>query len=137
MQRDIAAAIARQIRAHVSAATVLHWTAIDPAAYNDYLQGRFFWNRRNVPDTLTAISYFERAIRIDPSAAAAWAGLADCYNTHGSQAATARQIIATRQIETGTIQPLPIRRDNARPKTGRRAAASWLNGDLRCKRFLR
>ncbi|MFY9725753.1 MAG: winged helix-turn-helix domain-containing protein [Bryobacteraceae bacterium] len=85
VQRDIAAIIAQQIRARVSATTVLRRTAIDPAAYDDYLQGRFFWNRRNVPDTLTAISYFERAIRIDPSAAAAWAGLADCYNTQAAE----------------------------------------------------
>jgi TolB-like protein/DNA-binding winged helix-turn-helix (wHTH) protein/Tfp pilus assembly protein PilF len=81
VQRDIAAAIAREIRAHVSPVAGLRRTAINPAAYEDYLQGRFFWNRRNVPDTLTAIGYFERAIGIDPNAAAAWAGLADCYNT--------------------------------------------------------
>jgi len=60
-------------------------TAIAPAAYDDYLQGRFFWNRRSVPDTLTAIRYFERAIGIDPNAAVAWAGLADCYNTQAAE----------------------------------------------------
>lgn len=81
VQRDIAAAIARQIRAHVSPLAATRRTAIDPTAYDDYLQGHFFWNRRNVPDTRTAISYFERAIGVDPNAAIAWAGLADCYNT--------------------------------------------------------
>ncbi len=81
VQRDIAAAIARQIRAHVSPVAGPRRMAIDAAAYDDYLQGRFFWNRRGVPDTLTAIRYLERAIRIDPKAAVAWAGLADCYNT--------------------------------------------------------
>jgi len=85
VQRDIAAAIARQIRAHVSPAAGSRHAAINPAAYEDYLRGRFFWNRRNAPDTLTAISYFERAIRIDPNAAAAWAGLADCYNTQSAE----------------------------------------------------
>lgn len=81
VQREIAAAIARQIRAHVSPIASSRRTAIDPTAYDAYLQGRFFWNRRNVPDTVTAIRYFERAIGIDPHAAVAWAGLADCYNT--------------------------------------------------------
>ena len=85
VQRDIAAAIARQIRAHVSSVAGSRRTAIAPAAYDDYLQGRFFWNRRSVPDTLTAIRYFERAIGIDPNAAVAWAGLADCYNTQAAE----------------------------------------------------
>src|ERR1035438_55596 len=85
VQRDIAAAIARQIRAHVLSVAGSRRTAIAPAAYDDYLQGRFFWNRRSVPDTLTAIRYFERAIGIDPNAAVAWAGLADCYNTQAAE----------------------------------------------------
>jgi len=80
VQREIAAAIAGQIRAHVSPIAGSRRTAINPTAYDAYLQGRFFWNRRNVPDTVTAIRYFERAIGIDPNAAVAWAGLADCYN---------------------------------------------------------
>ena len=85
VQRDIAAAIARQIRAHVLSVAGSRRTAIAPAAYDDYLQGRFFWNRRSVPDTLTAIRYFERAIGIDPNAAVAWAGLADCCNTQAAE----------------------------------------------------
>lgn len=49
-------------------------------AYNLYLQGRYFWNRRDEGDLKTAIEYFEQAIRMDPDFAIAYAGLADTYN---------------------------------------------------------
>ena len=48
----------------------------DRAAYDAYLEGRFFWNKRE-SDTRKAIQFFERAIELDPAYAEAWAGLAD------------------------------------------------------------
>jgi serine/threonine-protein kinase len=51
----------------------------DPAAYDAYLQGRFFWNKRAVSDLELAIEYFEEAIALDSTYAQAWAGLADAY----------------------------------------------------------
>jgi DNA-binding winged helix-turn-helix (wHTH) protein/tetratricopeptide (TPR) repeat protein len=51
----------------------------DPDAYQAYLRGRYFWNRRNDQSLERAIEYFHRAIALDPGYAAAFAGLADCY----------------------------------------------------------
>jgi len=51
----------------------------DPAAYDAYLQGRFFWNKRSVADLRRAIEYFVDAIARDSAYAQAWAGLADAY----------------------------------------------------------
>lgn len=51
----------------------------NPAAYEDYLKGRYFWNKRTGEDFKTAISYFEQAIEKDPGFALAYAGLADTY----------------------------------------------------------
>ena len=45
-------------------------------AYNDYLQGRFFYERRTQEDLKKATSYFEQAIRLDPNYAQAWSALA-------------------------------------------------------------
>jgi tetratricopeptide (TPR) repeat protein/TolB-like protein len=57
---------------------------VDPVAYESYLRGRYFWNKRS-PDSLRkALSYFQTAVRNDPKYAPAYAGLADCYALLGS-----------------------------------------------------
>jgi TolB-like protein/Tfp pilus assembly protein PilF len=48
-------------------------------AYELYLKGRFFWNKRTGADLRTAIEYFNQALGKDPSYALAYAGLADSY----------------------------------------------------------
>jgi len=45
-----------------------------------YLKGRFYWNRRTVPDLQTSIEYFNQAIAIDPNYALAYAGLSNAYS---------------------------------------------------------
>jgi serine/threonine protein kinase/Tfp pilus assembly protein PilF len=52
----------------------------DPEAYNLYLRGRFFWNKRTEEGIKKAIDYFEQAIAKDPDYALAYVGLADSYN---------------------------------------------------------
>ena len=54
--------------------------AADPAAYDLYLRGRFFFNRRSAPK---AIEAFEAALARDPAFAAAYTGLADAWGIHG------------------------------------------------------
>jgi TolB-like protein/Tfp pilus assembly protein PilF len=49
------------------------------AAYELYLKGRFFWNKRTGNDLKTAAAYFQRAIDADPSYGSAYAGLAQSY----------------------------------------------------------
>jgi TolB-like protein/Flp pilus assembly protein TadD len=49
------------------------------AAYELYLKGRFFWNKRTSSDMKTALGYFEQAANVDPNYAVAYAGMADCY----------------------------------------------------------
>ena len=60
-------------------------------AYQLYLQGRFFWNKRNKEGMLTAIRFFEKAIEKDPDYALAWAGIADTYNLLGEFTDQSRQ----------------------------------------------
>jgi tetratricopeptide (TPR) repeat protein len=47
----------------------------NPEAYNAYLQGRYFLDRRGKEDLEKAIGYYEEALRIDPNYASAWVGL--------------------------------------------------------------
>lgn len=51
----------------------------DNQAYQLYLQGRYFWNKRNALALERAISYFNQAIALDSTFALAYAGLADSY----------------------------------------------------------
>jgi TolB-like protein/DNA-binding winged helix-turn-helix (wHTH) protein/Tfp pilus assembly protein PilF len=48
-------------------------------AYNLYLKGQYFWNKRTAEGFQEAIGYFQQATAIDPSYARAYAGLADVY----------------------------------------------------------
>ncbi len=48
-------------------------------AYQLYLHGRFYWNKRTAEGVNKATGYFQQAIDRDPNYALAYAGLADCY----------------------------------------------------------
>jgi len=56
---------------------------LDPEAYQNYLRGRFYWNKRTADGTRKGIEYFQRAIEHDPSYTLPLVGLADCYNILG------------------------------------------------------
>jgi len=51
----------------------------DLEAYDSYIRGRFFWNKRTEEGVKKAIVYFQQAIEKDPNYALAYAGLADSY----------------------------------------------------------
>jgi serine/threonine-protein kinase len=60
-----------------TAVTKKHTDDLD--AYHLYLKGRYHWNRGNTEAFWKAIDHFDEAIRVDPSYARAYAGLADAY----------------------------------------------------------
>jgi DNA-binding winged helix-turn-helix (wHTH) protein/TolB-like protein/Tfp pilus assembly protein PilF len=51
----------------------------NPQAFDDYLKGRFFWNKRTEEGFRKAIEYFNQATQKDPNYSLAYSGLADCY----------------------------------------------------------
>jgi TolB-like protein/DNA-binding winged helix-turn-helix (wHTH) protein/tetratricopeptide (TPR) repeat protein len=86
LQSRVTRVIAEQIRATVNPQeqlTLAKSRAVDPDAYEAYLKGRYFWNKRTGEGLRTAIDYFRRAITIDPSYAEAYSGLADSYALSG------------------------------------------------------
>jgi eukaryotic-like serine/threonine-protein kinase len=60
-------------------APLLKRTTDNPEAYNLYLKGRYFWNKRTGDGMRRALECFAQAIQIDPSFARAYAGISDCY----------------------------------------------------------
>lgn len=49
-------------------------------AYQLYLKGRYFWNKRTAQDLKKSVVYFTQAAQNDPRFALAYAGLADSYS---------------------------------------------------------
>jgi tetratricopeptide (TPR) repeat protein len=56
---------------------------VNPDAYDAYLKGRYFWNKRTGEGLKKAVDYFDRAIAADPGYAKAYSGLADSYALMG------------------------------------------------------
>jgi serine/threonine protein kinase/tetratricopeptide (TPR) repeat protein len=52
----------------------------NPEAYQDYLKGRYWWNKRTKEGLNKAIEYLQQAVAKDPTYALAYDGLADCYS---------------------------------------------------------
>ncbi|MBZ5571130.1 MAG: winged helix-turn-helix domain-containing protein [Acidobacteriia bacterium] len=92
LQQEVSHAIGREIEVKLSPEQGSRRApprAVDPQAYEDYLQGRYFWNKRTREGFERAIQYFEQAIARDGGAPQFYAGLADAYALMGSLPDTA------------------------------------------------
>lgn len=56
---------------------------VHPEAYLAWVKGRYYWNQRTASSLEKGLTSFRQAIDIDPTYAAAYAGLADCYTALG------------------------------------------------------
>jgi len=86
LQKKVASAIAEQIRIELTPqeqAVLKRVNVVNPEAYESYLKGRYFWNKRTADGLKVATAYFNQAIEEDPNYAQAYAGLADSYNLLG------------------------------------------------------
>jgi TolB-like protein/Tfp pilus assembly protein PilF len=86
LQNELARAIAEQIKAKLNRqerAALNNSKTVTPAAYEAYLKGRYFWNKRTGDSLRTAIGYFREAIGKDPNYAEPYCGLADAYALSG------------------------------------------------------
>ncbi|HAF13003.1 MAG TPA: hypothetical protein DCK99_04730, partial [Blastocatellia bacterium] len=81
IQREIAREIVEKLKVKVSGeekGPAKHYTESNEA-YQLYLKGRFYWNKRTPEALKKSIEYFNQAIEKDPGFALAYAGLADSY----------------------------------------------------------
>lgn len=86
LQAEVARAVASEIRVKVTPQEQLNLTRprqVEPDAYEAYLRGRYYLNRRTPEGFKKGVEYFQRAIGRDPLYAAAHAGLADCASRLG------------------------------------------------------
>ena len=83
LQQKIAKEITKALRLRLTRQEEQHLAkthTADPEAYQNYLKGRFWWNKRTEEGFEKAIGYFQQAVARDPAYALAHCGLADCHS---------------------------------------------------------
>jgi len=84
LQSDVAQTVAKQIKLKLAPQEeerLASAVAVDPTAYEAYLQGRHLLNLRTFGASQKSVLFFEKAIQRDPQYSVAYAGLADSYLT--------------------------------------------------------
>ena len=79
VQSEVAAAIAAEISDEMLPASNSQPSGINPAAYEAFMKGRYFYNQFTAEGFRRSISFFQEAIKIEPDYAEAYAGLASCH----------------------------------------------------------
>ena len=96
VQREIAKEITGNLRLKLSgqeqSRVTKHYTE-NPEAYQLYLKGRFYWNKRTEEGVEKGIEYFQQAVEKDPKYALAYTGIADSYS------------LLTMAIDVGSLSP--------------------------------
>ncbi len=104
-QREIAAVITEKLQLKLAGNQTTGITkkyTDNNEAYQLYLKGRFYWNKRTEADLNRSIEFFNQAIGIDPKFALAYSGLADAY-----------QVLPNYQNEAKPDETYPRARTNA------------------------
>ncbi|MGB4785766.1 MAG: winged helix-turn-helix domain-containing protein, partial [Candidatus Acidiferrum sp.] len=84
LQNRMAQAIVQQVRVALTPEEKVRLATIhlvSPESHEDYLQGRYFWNRRTPAALLASLEFYEKATKADPNSAEAYAAMATVYAT--------------------------------------------------------
>ncbi|PYQ58282.1 MAG: hypothetical protein DMF58_15865 [Acidobacteria bacterium] len=87
VQSEIARDVSGHLRLRISPGDrrrVGTTASANPSAYEAYLRGRYFWNKRTIDGLKKSIDYFQHATDVDPTYALAYTGLSDGYGLLGS-----------------------------------------------------
>ena len=109
IQSDVAQRIAAALEAKLSPTEqrrIEKKQTENTEAYQLYLKGRFYWNKRGVDDLKTAIEYFKKAIERDSAYAVAYAGMASSYVLLSQHGISPEQCYA--QAQNATTKALEI-----------------------------
>ena len=81
IQENLTCQLVSELRVHLcgEGERVARRYTRNPAAFRAYLQGRYYWNRRTGENMRRALDHYSEAVRIDPSYALGYAGLAETY----------------------------------------------------------
>ncbi len=99
LERELSTAIAREIRVQLAPArfeALAHRHTQNVEAYDLYLKGRYYWMQFTPATNAIALSYYERALSLDPNYALAWSGVADTVMGSTINSAVAPKAVSAR-----------------------------------------
>lgn len=99
LQQDIAHAIAAKLKVSMAQSAKTVAAGVSPAAIDEYLQGQFYYNRREPGDMANALASFQKAVALDPNYARAWASLSATYMLMGYGGEMPRGEALERQLQ--------------------------------------
>jgi TolB-like protein/Flp pilus assembly protein TadD len=109
LHSEVARTIAQQIKVTLTPqvqARMAESRPVNPEAYQAYLKGRFYWEKRTPEGLKKAVEYFEQAVSLDPDWPLGYAGLADAYglmpwysSMRGSEAMPKAKAAAAKALE--------------------------------------
>ncbi len=116
MQNEVATAVAAQISDELLPSSTSPAEPMNPAAYDAYMKGRYFFNQFTANGYRRGMHFFQEAINIEPDYAEAYAGLASCHCLlagHGLELVS--PVIAIPQAHAMALKALSINPDLAEP----------------------
>ena len=90
LQANFSGDIARQINLKL-VPSIARNRRVNPQAYDNYLKGRFFWNKRKPDAMLRSLEFYQKAVEIEPENGLYYSGIADTnillafYSPNGSE----------------------------------------------------
>jgi TolB-like protein/Tfp pilus assembly protein PilF len=119
LQQQIAGDLAEKLRSKLSGSEMQHVKnqgTQNAEAYQLYVKGRYYWNKRTPGDLKTAMSYFQQAIDKDPNYAMAYSGVADTYGTLSDFGGDPSELIP--KSDAAARKALELDPSLARPRAG-------------------
>ena len=142
VQNEVAKAIAGQIQLRL---TVPERTRLESArpvnaeANEAYLMGRFYWNKRTHDSIMTGLSYFQKAVSLDPKDPRGYTGIADSYIAIGGTGWLLPSEVFPKAREAA-LQALALDDDMAEAHSALgqvyQAERNWAATEKECKRAL-
>jgi TolB-like protein/Tfp pilus assembly protein PilF/tRNA A-37 threonylcarbamoyl transferase component Bud32 len=117
LQRDVARAIASELRVALYPATIDRWrngSQVGADAYDAYLRGRYEARKTTQASTYAALEQYRRAISLEPRYARAYAAMAECFLKLGNDFSALPVADATREANDAVRRALEL--DNALPE---------------------
>jgi len=118
MQGEVAGAIAKQIQLNVTPSeqqALSRERPVEPVAYELYLQGRYFWNKRTADDVKKALGLYRQALEKDPKSALAYSGIAESTMTLGPTLQVLPPEQAVADAKTAAIKAMELDPELAEP----------------------